>query len=62
MTKRKKQTELNPDDYEPIPMEEFENAVGKVLFAPVNKRDKVKYENRKGNYIRLYASRFINCK
>ena len=42
---KKKPDCLNPDDYEPITMEEFEDAIKGVLFKPVKKR--AKYENRK---------------
>ena len=43
----KKPVHSNPDDFDPISMGEFEEAVKQVLFAPVNKKDKAKYENRK---------------
>ena len=43
----KKQTGLNPDDHGPISLEKLEDAVKKVLFAPIYKKDKAKYKNRK---------------
>ena len=45
MANKKKPEGLNPDDYEPISMEEFEATIKEVLFKPVKKR--AKYENRK---------------
>ena len=47
MTKCKKtkpETSFNPDNFEPVTMEEFEKAVKGVLLKPV--RERAKYENR----------------
>ena len=41
----KKPKGLNPDDYKPISMEEFEAAIKGVLLKPIKKR--AKYENKK---------------
>lgn len=46
MTAKKKKPEgLNPDDFEPITLDEFGEVVKKVLLKPVKKR--AKYENKK---------------
>lgn len=45
IVKKKKWERLNPDDFEPITMDEFGEMAKKVLLKPVEKR--AKYENKK---------------